>query len=311
MDRGRERINSHQAPGISDFELLKPISKGAFGHVYLVRRKGTDKIFAMKAMKKTDVLNKNMVEQVVAERNALAVTKSPFVVQLFYSFQSKNNLFLAPGISDFELLKPISKGAFGHVYLVRRKGTDKIFAMKAMKKTDVLNKNMVEQVVAERNALAVTKSPFVVQLFYSFQSKNNLFLVMEYLIGGDCKSLLHNLGYFDEEMARLYIAEVTLALEYLHKHDIVHRDIKPDNMLISDEGHVKLTDFGLSRLTRNRSKHFRKLNFLSDRSGGGGVKGESYCKWRLETQRELQYWLLNFLVLQFGQLRTLIFFVLI
>jgi len=142
--------------------------------------------------------------------------------------REKINSHQAPGIEDFELLKPISKGAFGHVYLVRRKGTDKLFAMKAMRKTDVLHKNMIEQVVAERDALAVTKSPFVVQLFYSFQSKSNIFLVMEYLIGGDCKSLLHNLGYFDEELARIYIAEVTLALEYIHKHGIVHRPCEAD-----------------------------------------------------------------------------------
>lgn len=173
--------------------------------------------------------------------------------------REKINSHQAPGIEDFELLKPISKGAFGHVYLVRRKGTDKLFAMKAMRKTDVLHKNMIEQVVAERDALAVTKSPFVVQLFYSFQSKSNIFLVMEYLIGGDCKSLLHNLGYFDEELARIYIAEVTLALEYIHKHGIVHRDIKPDNMLISNQGHVKLTDFGLTRITRERKLNFHDL----------------------------------------------------
>eukprot|EP00794_Sanderia_malayensis_P016849 gene16850-18548_t len=165
----------------------------------------------------------------------------------------------APGIDDFEMLKPISKGAFGHVYLVKRRGTGKLYAMKAMKKSDVLNKNMIEQVVAERDALALSKSPFIVQLFYSFQTRNNIFLVMEYLIGGDCKSLLHNLGYFDEPMAKTYIAEITLALEYLHSHGMVHRDIKPDNMLISNEGHVKLTDFGLTRLTRSRKPNFHDL----------------------------------------------------
>ncbi|XP_062984057.1 serine/threonine-protein kinase greatwall [Elgaria multicarinata webbii] len=111
---------------------------------------------------------------------------------------------------------------------------------------------MVHQVQAERDALALSKSPFIVHLYYSLQSANNVYLVMEYLIGGDVKSLLHIYGYFDEEVAIKYISEVALALDYLHRHGIIHRDLKPDNMLISNEGHIKLTDFGLSRVTLNR-----------------------------------------------------------
>ncbi|XP_010073240.1 PREDICTED: serine/threonine-protein kinase greatwall [Pterocles gutturalis] len=121
-----------------------------------------------------------------------------------------------------------------------------------MKKADMINKNMVHQVQAERDALALSKSPFIVHLYYSLQSANNIYLVMEYLIGGDVKSLLHIYGYFDEEMAVKYISEAALALDYLHRHGIIHRDLKPDNMLISNQGHIKLTDFGLSRVTLNR-----------------------------------------------------------
>ncbi|XP_057289923.1 serine/threonine-protein kinase greatwall-like [Hydractinia symbiolongicarpus] len=166
----------------------------------------------------------------------------------------------APGINDFEILKPISRGAFGQVYLARKKGSRKLYALKAMKKCNVLTKNMMEQVVAERDALAISsKSPFVVQLYYSFQSDEKIYLVMEYMIGGDIKSLLHNLGYFEEHMATFYIAEVVLALEYLHSHAIFHRDIKPDNMLLSNSGHVKLTDFGLSCLTSERKPNFMDL----------------------------------------------------
>uniref|UniRef100_A0A2K6A414 Serine/threonine-protein kinase greatwall n=1 Tax=Mandrillus leucophaeus TaxID=9568 RepID=A0A2K6A414_MANLE len=121
-----------------------------------------------------------------------------------------------------------------------------------VKKADMINKNMTHQVQAERDALALSKSPFIVHLYYSLQSANNVYLVMEYLIGGDVKSLLHIYGYFDEEMAVKYISEVALALDYLHRHGIIHRDLKPDNMLISNEGHIKLTDFGLSKVTLNR-----------------------------------------------------------
>lgn len=170
--------------------------------------------------------------------------------------ESGSSVFLSvpgpPSIVDFRTLKPISRGAFGKVYLARRESTGHLYAIKVMKKADMVNKNMVLQVQAERDALALSKSPFIVHLFYSLQSANNIYLVMEYLIGGDVKSLLHIYGYFDEDMAGKYIAEVALALDYLHRHGIVHRDLKPDNMLISDTGHIKLTDFGLSRVSLNR-----------------------------------------------------------
>ncbi|XP_021096134.1 serine/threonine-protein kinase greatwall isoform X2 [Heterocephalus glaber] len=155
-----------------------------------------------------------------------------------------------PSIEEFTIVKPISRGAFGKVYLGQKGG--RLYAVKVVKKADMINKNMTHQLQAERDALALSKSPFIVHLYYSLQSASNVYLVMEYLIGGDVKSLLHIYGYFDEEMAVKYISEVALALDYLHRHGIIHRDLKPDNMLISNEGHIKLTDFGLSKVTLNR-----------------------------------------------------------
>ncbi|KAF5269889.1 hypothetical protein FQR65_LT05688 [Abscondita terminalis] len=158
-----------------------------------------------------------------------------------------------PNISDFCIIKPISRGAFGKVFLGYKKPkTDILYAVKVMKKTDMVNKNMVSQVVNERNALALTNCKFCVQLFYSLQTTSSIYLVMEYMVGGDLKSLLSVYGFFDENMAAFYVAEICLALEYLHKHGIIHRDIKPDNMLLSREGHVKLTDFGLSQVHIHR-----------------------------------------------------------
>ncbi|XP_037285289.2 serine/threonine-protein kinase greatwall isoform X11 [Rhipicephalus microplus] len=154
-----------------------------------------------------------------------------------------------PSIDDFVVLKPISRGAFGKVYLAQKKGSEgQFFAIKSVKKSEMVHKNMVDQVLAERNALAVSRSPFVVHLFYCLQTPTSVHLVMEYMIGGDVKSLLHAYGFFEEPMARFYTAESALALDYLHRRGIIHRDLKPDNMLISAEGHVKLTDFGLSQV---------------------------------------------------------------
>ncbi|KAH9489184.1 hypothetical protein Btru_057788, partial [Bulinus truncatus] len=154
-----------------------------------------------------------------------------------------------PTADDFILVKPISRGAFGKVWLGYKKtNPDRMYAIKVMKKIDLINKNLIAQVTAERDAQARSRSPFIVQLYYSIQTQLNIFLIMEYMIGGDVKSLLIMCGYFNEEMSCMYAGEVALALEYLHERGIVHRDLKPDNMLISDKGHIKLTDFGLSKI---------------------------------------------------------------
>ncbi|KAK6939443.1 Protein kinase domain [Dillenia turbinata] len=151
-------------------------------------------------------------------------------------------------IDDFEIIKPISRGAFGKVYLARKRATGDLFAMKVLKKLDMIRKNDIERILAERNILITVRNPFVVKFFYSFTCRDNLYLVMEYLNGGDLYSLLRKVGCLEEDVARIYVAELVLALEYLHSIGIVHRDLKPDNILIAHDGHIKLTDFGLSKI---------------------------------------------------------------
>lgn len=151
-------------------------------------------------------------------------------------------------IDDFDIIKPISRGAFGKVFLARKRTTGDLFAIKVLKKLDMIRKNDVEHILAERNILITVRNPFVVRFFYSFACRDNLYLVMEYLNGGDLYSLLRKVGCLEEDVARIYIAELVLALEYLHSLGIIHRDLKPDNILIARDGHIKLTDFGLSKL---------------------------------------------------------------
>ncbi|KAK2975849.1 hypothetical protein RJ640_022866, partial [Escallonia rubra] len=151
-------------------------------------------------------------------------------------------------IEDFEIIKPISRGAFGRVFLARKTATGDLFAIKVLRKADTIRKNAVESILAERDILISVRNPFVVRFFYSFTCRENLYLVMEYLNGGDLFSLLRNLGCLEEDMARIYIAELVLALEYLHSLNVIHRDLKPDNLLIGPDGHIKLTDFGLSKV---------------------------------------------------------------
>lgn len=154
-----------------------------------------------------------------------------------------------PSIKDYEIIKPISKGAFGSVFLAKRKVTGDYFAIKVLKKSDMIAKNQVTNVKAERAIMmAQSDSPHVVQLIASFQTTNYLYLVMEYLNGGDLSTLLHNMGTLPDIWAKRYIAEVIVDVDDLHSKGIVHRDLKPDNLLIDHSGHIKLTDFGLSRM---------------------------------------------------------------
>jgi serine/threonine-protein kinase RIM15 len=154
-----------------------------------------------------------------------------------------------PSIKDFEIIKPISKGAFGSVYLAKKKSTGEYYAIKVLKKADMVAKNQVTNVKAERAIMMWQgESDFVAKLYWTFSSKDYLYLVMEYLNGGDCASLIKVLGALPEDWAMKYLAEVVLGVEHLHSRGIVHRDLKPDNLLIDQKGHLKLTDFGLSRM---------------------------------------------------------------
>ncbi|XP_071970035.1 microtubule-associated serine/threonine-protein kinase 3 isoform X4 [Engystomops pustulosus] len=153
-----------------------------------------------------------------------------------------------PGESDFETIKLISNGAYGAVYLVRHKETRQRFAMKKINKQNLILRNQIQQVFVERDILTFAENPFVVSMFCSFETRRHLCMVMEYVEGGDCATLLKNMGPLPVDMSRMYFAETVLALEYLHNYGIVHRDLKPDNLLITSLGHIKLTDFGLSKI---------------------------------------------------------------
>ncbi|KIK68116.1 hypothetical protein GYMLUDRAFT_36945 [Collybiopsis luxurians FD-317 M1] len=150
------------------------------------------------------------------------------------------------GLDDFRTVKVIGKGAFGEVRLVQKTDTGKIYAMKTLKKDEMLKKDQLAHVRAERDVLAESNSPWVVQLFYSFQDPSYLYLIMEFLPGGDLMTMLIKYDTFSEDVTRFYMAQCVLAIEAVHKLGFIHRDIKPDNILIDQDGHIKLSDFGLS-----------------------------------------------------------------
>jgi len=149
---------------------------------------------------------------------------------------------------DFECLKVLGKGAFGKVMLVKAKeGNGEIYAMKVLSKQLLLERNEVVHTKTERKALEDTHHPYLVHLRFAFQTPSKLYLVMDYCNGGELFYHLKNSGRFSEERARLYAAEITSALDHLHSRRIVYRDLKPENVLLDSEGHVRVTDFGLAK----------------------------------------------------------------
>ncbi|CAA2978158.1 serine threonine- kinase tricorner-like [Olea europaea subsp. europaea] len=151
------------------------------------------------------------------------------------------------GVDDFELLTMIGKGAFGEVRVCREKTIGNVYAMKKLKKSEMLRRGQVEHVKAERNLLAEVDSNCIVKLYFSFQDEEHLYLIMEYLPGGDMMTLLMRRDILTEDEARFYVAETVLAIESIHKHNYIHRDIKPDNLLLDKYGHLRLSDFGLCK----------------------------------------------------------------
>lgn len=150
--------------------------------------------------------------------------------------------------SDFTVKKCIGTGAYGKVLLCRHNATKQIVAVKVMKKTEVVEKRSVKTCREERDILSLLHHPFIVECYACFQTHRHLYIVMEYVSGGELFYHIEQKGFIREEDAMIYIAEVVLALEHLHAHKIIHRDVKPENLLLGSDGHVVLTDFGLSKL---------------------------------------------------------------
>lgn len=177
------------------------------------------------------------------------------------------------GLSDFQKLKVIGRGAFGEVRLVQKKDTGNVYAMKVLNKKKMIDKKQEGHVRAERDILSEAENPWLVMMYYSFQDRRNLYLIMEFLPGGDLMTMLINRDTLTHEETKFYMAEVALAIDSIHKLGFIHRDIKPDNILLDASGHVKLSDFGLC--TGNRPIH--KTSFYTDASKNPGlISGQDF-----------------------------------
>jgi len=206
-----------------------------------------------------------------------------------FSVSFKEEVTICPkrkvGLDDFEILRLVGKGAYGKVHQVRKKDSGNIYAMKVMRKEMLVETNNVTYTMTERNIMRNIRHPFIASLHYAFQTKGKVYLVMDFLNGGQMLFHMRRFAMFSEEYVKIYAAEIVLAIEYLHAQDIVHRDIKPENVLLASDGHLRITDFGLAKVdvTDNQSaKTFcGTIEYMAPEIIKGSGHGKSVDWWSL------------------------------
>ena len=161
-----------------------------------------------------------------------------------------NPLGIKLSFHDFEKLKVLGKGSFGEVLLVRLKANGKLFAMKILTKKNVKLRHQEVHTKAERDLMVKINCPFIVNIKFAFQDAVNLYIITEFMQGGEMFFHLHKEKKFSDEKTKFYIVEIILAIEFMHNNKMLYRDLKPENIMIDANGHIKLTDFGLSKIVK-------------------------------------------------------------
>ncbi|KAF8589529.1 protein kinase A catalytic subunit [Ramaria rubella] len=156
-----------------------------------------------------------------------------------------------PRLSDYTIQRTLGTGSFGRVHLVRNKHSLRFFAMKVLPKEKVVRTKQVEHTRNEMRLLTDVHNPFIVNVYGAFQDPANLYMIMDFVAGGELFTLLRKAKRFPDPVAKFYAAEVALALHYLHSKDIIYRDLKPENILLGADGHIKLTDFGFAKVVKD------------------------------------------------------------
>lgn len=154
------------------------------------------------------------------------------------------------GLDDFQKIKVIGKGTFGKVYLVKHKGDGNIYAMKSIRKDVMIENDQIESAKMEKQILFQNKHPFLVKMSYVFQTEEKVYFVMNFIRGGELFTHINKEKRFSEDKARFYAIQIMLSLGYLHKQNIIYRDIKPENILIGEDGYLYLADFGLAKTVK-------------------------------------------------------------
>ena len=179
---------------------------------------------------------------------------TPTSVSEFVDKQEDNPLGIKLSFHDFEKLKVLGKGSFGEVLLVKLKANNKYYAMKILVKKQVKLRHQEIHTKAERDLMVRINCPFIVNIKFAFQDTYKLYIITEFMQGGEMFFHLHKERRFSNEKTRFYIIEIILAIEFLHENKMLYRDLKPENIMVDSTGHIKLTDFGLSKMINKQKE---------------------------------------------------------
>ena len=185
---------------------------------------------------------------------------------------------------DFIPIKLIGKGSYGSVFLVRYKKNNTLYAMKVLSKSLLREQNQQNNTKSERDLMVQINCPFIVSVKFAFQNESKLFLVQEFLQGGDLYFHIHAERKFSSEKTKFYVIELVLAIEFLHKNNMLYRDLKPENILMGADGHIKITDFGLSKIISEEEKAYTicgTIQYLAPEILGGEGYDDSVDWWSL------------------------------
>jgi len=167
---------------------------------------------------------------------------------------SKHKTIKTVELDDFQIMKVLGRGSFGKVCLVQYKPTKEYYAMKSLKKDVLLDQDQVESTILEKKILQSLDHPFLVGMVFCFQTEERIYFIMPFVRGGELFQHLRTEKFFKEDKARFYAASIGMALDYLHNHGIIYRDIKPENILIGEDGYLKLIDFGMAKMVQGNEK---------------------------------------------------------
>ena len=197
-----------------------------------------------------DFINKNSKEILAKDTNVNSKEDKKRRNTIF----SRHKTIKIVGLDDFQIMKVLGRGSFGKVCLVQYKETKEYYAMKSLKKDVLLDNDQVESTILEKKILQTLDHPFLVGMVFCFQTEERIYFIMPFIRGGELFQHLRTEKFFKEDKVRFYAATIGMALDYLHNHGIIYRDIKPENILIGEDGYLKLIDFGMAKMVKGNEK---------------------------------------------------------
>ena len=201
-----------------------------------------------------DFINKNIAEISDGNKKVSSGTSSNDKKKRTNTLFSKHKTIKNVSLEDFQVMKVLGRGSFGKVTLVQYKQTGEYYAMKSLKKDVLLDQDQVESTILEKKILQSLDHPFLVGMIFCFQTEERIYFIMPFVRGGELFQHLRSTKFFPEEKVKFYAASIGLALDYLHSKGIIYRDIKPENILIGEDGYLKLIDFGMAKIIKNGEK---------------------------------------------------------